>query len=92
MSADWNNLFATWYMWLGSLNAALAQLIRAFSDGLGVPLLSAFLLGVPSTTVPCHLSTNVACVAPIARCGGRQAWRWSCLSCTTHLSAGSYKC
>ncbi|MDQ6693778.1 MAG: sulfite exporter TauE/SafE family protein, partial [Chloroflexota bacterium] len=67
MSVDWNNLLATWYMWLGSLNAALAQPIRALSDGLGVPFVSAFLLGVLGTTAPCQLSTNFAALAFLAR-------------------------
>lgn len=67
MSIDWNNVFLTWYGWLTSLNAALAGPIRTFSDGLGIPFLSAFLFGLLGTTAPCQLSTNFGALAFLAR-------------------------
>ena len=67
MEIDWNSLFATWYGWLGSLNSWLAEPIRSLSDGLGVPLLSAFLFGLLGTTAPCQISTNMGAMAFLAR-------------------------
>lgn len=67
MSVDWNNLFATWYMWLSSLNATLSEPIQGLSDNLGLPLVSAFLFGVLGTTAPCQLSTNFGALAFLAR-------------------------
>lgn len=67
MSIDWNNLFATWYMWLSSLNATLSEPIRELSDGLGLPFVSAFLFGLLGTTAPCQLSTNFGALAFLSR-------------------------
>ena len=67
MEIDWNSLFATWYGWLGSVNSWLAEPIRSLSDGLGVPLLSAFLFGLLGTTAPCQISTNMGAMAFLAR-------------------------
>ncbi len=64
---DWNNLFATWYMWLSSLNSALAEPVRDLSNGLGVPFVSAFLFGLLGTTAPCQLSTNFGALAFLTR-------------------------
>lgn len=67
MQVDWNNVFNTWYMWLSSLNAALAEPIRGLSNGIGIPFLSAFLFGVLGTTAPCQLSTNFGALAFLTR-------------------------
>lgn len=67
MSINWNDLFNTWYMWLSSLNSALSMPIRDLSDGLGIPLLSAFLFGLLGTTAPCQLTTNFGALAFLTR-------------------------
>ena len=64
---DWNNLFITWYQWLSALNIAISEPIRALSDGLGIPFVSAFLFGLLGTTAPCQLSTNFGALAFLAR-------------------------
>ena len=64
---DWNQLFATWYSWLSSLNAALSEPVSALSEGIGVPFLSAFLFGLLGTTAPCQLSTNLGALAFLGR-------------------------
>ena len=69
---DWNDLFNKWYMFLSSLNSALALPIRDFSDGLGIPLVSAFLFGLLGATAPCQLSTNFGALAFLTRQPGNR--------------------
>ena len=64
---DWNALFNQWYAWLSSLNSALSLPIRDLSDGLGIPLVSAFLFGLLGTTAPCQLTTNFGALAFLTR-------------------------
>ncbi len=64
---DWNDLFNKWYMWLSSLNSVLSMPIRDLSDGLGIPLVSAFLFGLLGTTAPCQLTTNFGALAFLTR-------------------------
>lgn len=64
---DWNDLFNKWYAFLSSLNNALALPMRDLSDGLGIPLVSAFLFGLLGTTAPCQLSTNFGALAFLTR-------------------------
>lgn len=73
MDIDWNSLFITWYSWLGSLNSWLVEPVRSLSDGLGVPLVSAFLFGLLGTTAPCQLSTNMGAMAFLARRPSKRA-------------------
>jgi hypothetical protein len=56
MDIDWNSLLTTWYSWLGSLISWLAEPVRSLSDGLGVPLVSAYILATPPASAsPCRL-------------------------------------
>src|SRR2546425_6154835 len=64
---DWNDLFNKWYMFLSSLNSALSLPMRDLSNGLGIPLVSAFLFGLLGTTAPCQLTTNFGALAFLTR-------------------------
>src|SRR5437867_4409609 len=64
---DWNDLFNKWYMFLSSLNSALALPMRDLSNDLGIPLVSAFLFGLLGATAPCQLSTNFGALAFLTR-------------------------
>lgn len=70
---NWNDLFNIWYMWLSSLNNALSTPVRDLSDGLGIPLVSAFLFGLLGTTAPCQLTTNFGALAFLTRQPVRRA-------------------
>ena len=56
-----------WYALLGSLNAAVAGPLGDASDALGVPMLSALLLGLIGATSPCQLTTGAGALAYVAR-------------------------
>ena len=64
---DINDLFNQWYIFLSSLNSSIALPIRDLSNGLGIPLVSAFLFGLLATTAPCQLSTNFGALAFLTR-------------------------
>ncbi len=64
---NFNDMVSTWYSWLSSLNNALVEPINRLSDGLGIPLISAFLFGLLGTTAPCQLSTNFGALAFLTR-------------------------
>lgn len=64
------DLVITWYAYLSTFNAAVAQPIRDVADSLGIPLLSALLFGLIGATSPCQLTTNAGALAYLARAGG----------------------
>jgi cytochrome c-type biogenesis protein len=63
-------LVTEWYVLLGTLNAGVAEPLRALADGLNLPLLSALLFGVIGATAPCQLTTNASALAYVARRAG----------------------
>lgn len=56
-----------WYGALSTINAAVAEPLRALAAGVGIAPLSALLFGVIGTTAPCQLTTNVSALAFVAR-------------------------
>jgi len=60
---------ADWYIFLSQLSAAVQGPIGALSGETGIPLLSAFLLGVVGSVAPCQLSANLATLAYVSRQG-----------------------
>jgi cytochrome c-type biogenesis protein len=69
-NATMRALVADWYVLLSTLNAAVAEPLRALSDGLGIPVLSALLFGLIGATSPCQLTTNAGALAYVARQAG----------------------
>jgi cytochrome c-type biogenesis protein len=63
-------LVSEWYVFLGTLNATVAEPLRALADGLNLPLVSALLFGVIGATAPCQLTTNAGALAYLARRAG----------------------
>ena len=58
---------ANWYSFLNTLNAALSYPLGSFSDQLGLPAVTAIILGVIGALSPCQLSTNAAALAYVNR-------------------------
>lgn len=58
-----------WYSLLSQLNAVLSGPLDALSGRLGIPVLSAFILGLVGATAPCQLSANLAALAYLSRQG-----------------------
>lgn len=64
----------TWYLILSGFYATVAVPVRALSDTLGVPPLSALLFGLLGAAAPCQLTTNAGALAYVAReVDGRRA-------------------
>ena len=57
----------TWYSLLNSLNATLSYPLGSFSDQLGLPAVTAVILGLIGALSPCQLSTNAAALAYVNR-------------------------
>lgn len=66
------DLALEWYAFLSRLNAAVAGPLSAWSDGLGVPMVSALLFGLIGATSPCQLTTNAGALAYLARGAGNR--------------------
>lgn len=58
-----------WYIFLSQLNAALSGPLAALSGESGIPVVSAFILGIIGATAPCQLSANLAALAYLSRQG-----------------------
>ena len=58
---------SNWYSFLNTLNAALSYPLGSFSDRLGLPVVTALILGIIGALSPCQLSTNAAALADINR-------------------------
>src|SRR2546421_9801794 len=56
-----------WYSFLNTLNAALSYPLGSFSDQLGLPAVTALILGLIGALSPCQLSTNAAALAYVNR-------------------------
>lgn len=63
-------LVLAWYVYLSSLNAAVAAPLRDLADGSSIPLVGVLLLGVLGATSPCQLTTNASAVAFVGRRAG----------------------
>lgn len=67
-------LAANWYVLLSTLNVAVAEPLRTFGDGIGIPAVSALIFGLIGATAPCQLTTNAGALAYVARdAANRQA-------------------
>lgn len=58
---------SNWYSFLNTLNAALSYPLGSFSDQLGLPAVTAVILGLIGALSPCQLSTNAAALAYVNR-------------------------
>ena len=58
---------ASWYSFLNTLNAMLSYPLGNFSQQLGVPAVTAVVLGLIGALSPCQLSTNAAALAFVSR-------------------------
>ena len=71
---DPREIAINWYAVLSTVNAAVAQPLRAVSDGIGIPIVSALLFGLLGATSPCQLTTNASALAYVTReCGERRS-------------------
>ena len=66
------DLALEWYGLLSRLNAAIAGPLSAWSDGIGLPLVSALIFGLIGATSPCQLTTNAGALAYLARGAGNR--------------------
>ena len=62
-----NEITGNWYNVLNTLNAALSYPLGSFSQQLGLPALTAVILGLIGALSPCQLSTNAAAIAYVNR-------------------------
>ena len=67
MLVDLRQLVLHWYNLLAEVNRAAVEPLTALSDGIGVPLVAALLLGLLGATSPCQLTTNAGALAFVAR-------------------------
>lgn len=67
---DLRALAAEWYVFLSTLNAALAGPLKGLADSIDVPVVSAMLFGLLGATSPCQLTTNASALAYVARGAG----------------------
>ncbi len=75
------HLISEWYSVLGMLNRAVSAPLGELSSGVGIPVISALLLGLLASTAPCQLSTSAGALAFILRRPGeRRATSVSALS------------
>jgi len=58
---------ADWYIFLSQLSAVLGVPLGALSGETGIPVVSAFLLGLVGAVSPCQLSANLATIAFLSR-------------------------
>lgn len=58
---------ADWYIFLSQLSAVLGGPVGALSGETGIPVVSAFLLGLVGAVSPCQLSANLATIAFLSR-------------------------
>lgn len=70
MLVDLRQLVLQWYNLLAEVNRAAAEPLTALSDGIGVPIVAALLLGLLGATSPCQLTTNAGALAFVSRRAG----------------------
>ncbi len=65
-----------WYVFLASLGAPVRETATAMDARVGIPLISALLLGVIGAAAPCQISQSVGMLAVLGRHdSGRPRWR-----------------
>lgn len=64
---DARELALNWYGLLTILNATAAGPVLALSQGVGVPIITALLLGLLGATSPCQVTTNASALAIVSR-------------------------
>ncbi len=65
-----------WYVFLSSLSASVTADVGRLDQRVGVPFLSALLLGLIGAAAPCQLTTSVGALAVLARpAGSRTRWQ-----------------
>lgn len=57
------SLILAWYAWLSGLTQGPVVTLQGWADHLGLPLVTALLLGVVGATSPCQLTTNLSALA-----------------------------
>ncbi len=65
-------MIGEWYSVLGMLNRAVSAPLGELSSGVGIPMISALLLGLLASTAPCQLSTSAGALAFILRRPGER--------------------
>lgn len=63
-----------WYSLLTMVNAAAAEPLLALSQSIGVPIVTALLMGLLGATSPCQVTTNASALAFAARRWERPHW------------------
>lgn len=65
-----------WYVFMSSLSANVSTDVLRFDQRVGIPLISALLLGLIGAAAPCQLTQNVSVVAVLGQTSaGRPRWR-----------------
>ncbi|MDQ3224751.1 MAG: sulfite exporter TauE/SafE family protein, partial [Gemmatimonadota bacterium] len=65
-----------WYIFLSSLSAPVTTGVLSLEQRVGIPLISALLLGVIGAAAPCQLSQSIGMLAVLgAEQTGRSRWR-----------------
>ena len=65
-----------WYVFLSSISATVTTEVSLVDQRVGVPLVSALLLGLIGAAAPCQLTTSVGALAVLGRQqAGRPRWR-----------------
>lgn len=65
------DLILEWYGYLSSLSARATTEVGGLDQQIGIPLISAFLLGLIGAAAPCQLTTSVGALAVLGRTGVR---------------------
>lgn len=64
---DVSELANRWYIILTKVNATVADPLMALSNGVGVPIIAALLIGLLAATAPCQVTTNASALAFVSR-------------------------
>ena len=64
---NFGELANQWYIILSTANRAVAEPLMTLSNSLGVPIITALLLGLLGATSPCQVTTNASALAMISR-------------------------
>lgn len=70
------DLAMTWYLWMASLTAGVTPAVQGLDARVGVPLVSALLLGVLGAAAPCQITQSIGMVALLGQPNpGAPRWR-----------------
>ncbi|MGH2618935.1 MAG: hypothetical protein ACRDJC_27220, partial [Thermomicrobiales bacterium] len=68
-----------WYIFTSSLSAGALPTFQALDARIGIPLITALLLGVLGAAAPCQLTQSVGMLAILGRRdAGRSRWQAAC--------------